>query len=64
MLSFSFQIIYIEQDSEGEICSGCKEEIEGNKYVMMLDFNDPVNFPPLPLNVIYCYLCYQQSLEN
>jgi hypothetical protein len=53
----SFTIIFIDQDSEGEICSLCKKEIKGKKWVMMLDFGDPVNFPPHPFNQLFCTIC-------
>ena len=43
---FSIQIIFIDLDSEGEVCALCKKEIKGVKWVMMIDFGDPVNFPP------------------
>lgn len=64
MLSLCFKIIFIEQESEEDICTGCKEEIEGNKYTMLLDFNDPINFPPLPLNIIFCKLCYDRTEQK
>jgi hypothetical protein len=54
---FSISIIFIDQDSEGEECSICKQEIKGKKWVMMLDFDDPVNFPPHPFDKYFCTLC-------
>lgn len=56
-----FRIIFIDQESEGEICTGCKEKIEGKKWQMMLDFDDPVNFPPAPINVIFCTKCKEDA---
>jgi hypothetical protein len=56
-MNFSFQIIFIDQDSEGEICSSCKLEIIGVKWIMFLDFGDPVNFPPYPFDVVFCTEC-------
>lgn len=48
-----FKVIWIDQESEGELCTGCKEKIEGIKWVMMLDFDDPVNFPTIfPIRVM------------
>jgi hypothetical protein len=43
---FSLSIIFIDQDSEGEVCHLCKKEIKGKKWIMMIDSGDPVNFPP------------------
>ena len=57
MLSFKIQIIFIDEDSEGETCSSCKSEIKGKKWTMILDFNDPLNFPPQPFDYVICTLC-------
>lgn len=59
-----FKVIWIDQESEGELCAGCKEEISGKKWVMMLDFEDPVNFPPYPINVIFCDECKNEYDGN
>jgi hypothetical protein len=56
-LNFGFQIIFIDQEPEGENCKICKQEIKGKKWVMMLDFGDPVNFPPEPLDTVICVTC-------
>lgn len=56
-----FKILFIDQESEGDVCTGCKKEIEGKKWVMVLDFDDPVNFPPAPLNVIFCTICKEKA---
>lgn len=56
-LMFSIQIIFVDEDSNGEICRQCKKEIKGKKWTMMIDFDDPVNFPPSPLNYVICTLC-------
>jgi hypothetical protein len=61
-MNFSFQIIFIDQDAEGEECSNCKVEIEGTKWTMMLDFGDPVNFPPYPFLFIFCTECKEEIL--
>jgi len=55
---FSISIIFIDQDSEGETCDLCKQPIKGKKWIMMLDFGDPVNFPPDVFDdKVFCTLC-------
>jgi hypothetical protein len=54
---FSFSIIFIDDDAKGETCSLCKQEIKGKKWVMLLDFGDPVNFPPHPFDKYFCTIC-------
>lgn len=52
----SIRIIFEELPANGEICSECNKEIKGTKYVMLLDFGDPVNFTPEPLTTL-CIIC-------
>ena len=54
---FSLSIIFIDQDSEGEVCDLCKKPIKGKKWIMMLDFGDPVNFPPDAFDQSFCTIC-------
>ena len=54
---FSISIIFIDQDSEGEVCHLCKKEIKGKKWIMFLDFGDPVNFPPEAFDKVFCTIC-------
>lgn len=57
MISFQISIIFVDEDSDGEICSTCGKEIKGKKWIMMLDFGDPVNFPPHPFDKVFCTIC-------
>jgi len=59
---FSIQIIFIDLDSEGEVCDLCKLPIENKKWVLMLDFNDPINFLPKPLPGTFCTPCKENYL--
>lgn len=52
---FSISIIFIDEDSNGEICDGCKDEIKGKKWTMFLDFGDPQT--SIPLDQVYCTIC-------
>jgi hypothetical protein len=61
---FSLSIIFIEKDSEGEVCDLCKLPIEGKKWVLMLDHNDPVNFLPKPLLGTFCTPCKENYLTK
>ena len=59
-----FQIIFIDQDSKGELCSICKQEIKGKKWVIMLDFGDPLSNLPKPLDRVFCTECKIQFNDN
>ncbi len=53
---FSLSIIFIDQDSEGEICALCKKEIKGKKWIMFLDFGDPAESHPYD-DKPFCTIC-------
>ena len=57
----SISIIFVEQDSEGEICDGCNEIIVDKKYTMFIDFGDPST--SYPLDVVYCLKCKDEFEE-
>ena len=50
----SLSIIFIDQDSSGEICDGCKQEIKDKVYIMCIDLGDPSLVEPL---AFYCVIC-------
>lgn len=52
----SIQIIYQEDDSNGDICNNCEFEIVGKRYVMMLQIGEAMNAKPL--NYQLCRSCY------
>lgn len=49
---------------KGEVCDLCKLPIEGKKWVLMLDHNDPVNFLPKPLLGTFCTPCKENYLTK
>ena len=58
----TISIIFIDQDSQGEICDGCNEVIKGKAYVMFLDFGDPTT--TTPLDTVYCVICKTNFIKG
>lgn len=54
MNELTIQVVFQDDEANGEICDNCHCEIKGTKYVMMVQVGGPEEATPA---ATYCILC-------